>query len=105
VSGDVLSEDGLVLRKDGALRMMLANFTSQPQTVIVKGVAGTLKLKSLDETSALDAMREPERYRAQAGQPLQLDAAGTAINLLPYAVVTWIGRNDRAYAVQDVSSG
>jgi hypothetical protein len=80
--------EGLALRKDGRLRIMLANLTSRPQEVrVIAGVeTGYLRLQSLDENSAEWAMRDPEAFRAAPGKPLQLGMHGGELDLLPYSV-------------------
>jgi len=61
--------------------------THEQQIVIVNGIGGTFKLKSLDETTADRAIRDSEGYCASPGEQIIVDAAGLVLNLLPYAVV------------------
>ena len=95
VGGEVLATkssaplvvDGIALRKNGALRVILASFSAQPQRVVVRGVYGPFTAHSLDETNAERAMRDPEGYRAEAGAPVQAGADGLRLELRPFAVV------------------
>jgi hypothetical protein len=40
----------------------------------------------LDERNVLQAVTEPEKFRADAGQPVALPGGGFELELLPYAV-------------------
>jgi hypothetical protein len=79
---------GLAVVRDGRLRLLLANFTPSTQTVMVRGLSGTVTVTTLDETSAERAMRHPDAFRASPGQPVRADSpGGLPLVLLPYAVV------------------
>lgn len=82
-----LTADGIAVRKNGRLRVLLANFTPRPQTVTVRGLAGPVTIKTLDETSVEQAMRDPEAWRAAPGQEARPASDGLPVTLLPYAVV------------------
>ena len=86
-SSDPLTVDGVALRKGGKTRVILANYTAAPQPVTVRGVRGALTVRSLDETNAESAMRDPERFRAGAGASASAGAEGLALELKPFAVV------------------
>ncbi len=85
-SSQPLTVDGLALRKDGRLRVLLANFTAQTQRVTLHNLRGTLEIKSLDEHNVEYAMRAPENFREQAGRAVEANGAVT-LELLPFAVV------------------
>jgi hypothetical protein len=87
VSSAPLRFSGLVLRKDGKLRIMLANHTGEPLQITVEGVAGAFLVKALDEMSVEGALSRPEGYRAAHGHPITSDRY-LPVHLLPYAVVT-----------------
>ena len=90
-SSDRLAVDGLALRKGERRRILLANFTDQPCTVNVVGVAQTSRIRLLDETNVEWAMRSPDEYRS-AGESLRApDQGRLALDMLPYAVarVDW----------------
>jgi hypothetical protein len=80
--------DGLLLRQGHRQRLMLANLTSSIQQVVVKGLDGVYRARTLDETTALAAMREPTAYRAYFDS-IRTDGDGTLhLELRPYAVLT-----------------
>ncbi len=87
-----LTVDSLVLRRDGRTRVLLANYTPEPQRVTVRGLSGALTVRSLDETNAEAAMRDPEAFRAEAGRPLTVGGDGAVVEMMPYAVVRLDGR-------------
>ena len=85
-SSDPLKVEGIVLRKNGKTRTLLANLTSDSQQVRVRNLTGTVRVRHLDETNAQYAMASPEAFRAETGE-LVGDAEGTLeLNLLPYAI-------------------
>jgi hypothetical protein len=78
--------DGLALRQNGRVRVLLANLSPQPQQVTVRNLGQRVRVRVLDETNALDAVRSPEDFRGQAGQLLATSAGALELSLLPYAV-------------------
>ena len=85
-SSDPLKVEGIVLRKNGKTRTLLANLTSDSQQVRVRNLTGTVRVRHLDETNAQYAMASPEAFRAETGE-LVGDAEGTLeLDLLPYAI-------------------
>jgi D-apionolactonase len=86
-SAQPLAFDALAMRKDGLLSVLVANYTPQPQTVTLTGITGAFAYRSLDETSADFALRDPEAFRSQPGLPVHADADSLHLDLLPYAVV------------------
>lgn len=87
-SNTPLAVDGLVLRKDGKTRVLLANFTDKEQSVQVKGVrlGKAWALRILDETNAESAIASPEAFRKQRGETLETRDGQFEIHLRPYAV-------------------
>jgi D-apionolactonase len=75
--------DALALRKDGQLRLLVANYTDQPQQVTLTGLSESFTRIDLDETTADIAARDPEQFRLSVGTPI---ASDLSIALLPYAV-------------------
>ncbi len=75
------------LQRDGRVRIMLANLGQQPQQVRVRGPALSpqVRLRYLDETNALEAMRSPDRYRAEAWQPVSMAEGELVVALRPFA--------------------
>jgi hypothetical protein len=86
-SSSPLTADGLALRKDGRLRLLLANFTAEPQTLLVTGVRGEFAVRALDETTAHAALRSPEAFRAEPGSLHTARADGLRVTLLPYSTL------------------
>ncbi len=85
-SSDPLKVEGIVLRKNGKTRTLLANLTSGSQQVRVRNLTGTVRVRHLDETNAQSAMASPEAFRAETGEFVG-DAEGTLeLDLLPYAI-------------------
>ena len=85
-SSDPLKVEGIVLRKNGKTRTLLANLTSDSQQVRVGNLTGTVRVRHLDETNAQYAMKSPEAFRAETGELVE-DAEGTLeLDLLPYAI-------------------
>ena len=85
-SSDPLKVEGIVLRKNGKTRTLLANLTSDSQQVRVRNLTGTVRVRHLDETNAQYAMKSPEAFRAETGELVE-DAEGTLeLDLLPYAI-------------------
>ena len=77
-----LTVDGLVMCKDNQLRVLLANYSPQVQTIRVTGFAGDVSLKQLNADNAEDAMRDPLVFRNLSGNSIQ---SGATIELQPYA--------------------
>ncbi|MBC7813352.1 MAG: hypothetical protein H7175_19490, partial [Burkholderiales bacterium] len=74
MSSDPLAYDGFVLRKDGAggMRVLLANYTPIERHIKLEGLHGRFALTSLDETTADEAVRSPETFRARSGTLLEI---------------------------------
>ena len=87
LSSDHLAVDGLVMERGGRRRAILANLTGEPQAVRVQGLGARVRVRSLDERNAEDAMRWPERFRAQEGDLLETDEGALACELMPYGVL------------------
>jgi len=81
-SREPLRVDGLVLRKGKRMRVLLANMTDQSHVVSLRGLNAEMKIKMLDASNAMQAMRQPEVWRTEAGEPLN----STQITLAPFAI-------------------
>ena len=82
--------EGLVLRKGEKQRLMLANFTADEQVIHIAGLKGRHQGRVLGETTAEEARREPERFRARF--PLAFEADGDlSVTLNPYTLLTLDG--------------
>lgn len=85
-TGDPLAVDGLAVRVDGALRVLVANMGHDPRTVEVGPFDATrVRVRMLDEQGALLAMADPARFRA-SGAPHETRDRTLALALPPYAV-------------------
>ncbi len=87
VSSDPLRLDGLMLCKAGRVRTLLANLTNQPQVVTVQDLDEPVTIHRLDETNAEAALRSPETFRTQPGEPKSPTNGALTLQLLPYAMV------------------
>jgi hypothetical protein len=85
-SSDALKVDGLALRKDGKVRVVLANLSPEPQQVSVHNLGPQVRVRKLDETNAEAATRSPEDFRAEAGETVGTPGATLELSLLPYAI-------------------
>ena len=85
-SADRLVVDGLALRKDGKLRVLVANMTAEPQTVVVRGLPAQLGVRVLDAANAEAAMQAPEAFRAATGRRMAAADGALTLDLPPYAV-------------------
>ena len=87
-SSDPLRVEGAVLRKGDRVRVMMANMTHESQAVTVEGVPRGATVRSLDATTADEAVRSPEAFRGRPGRELSAAGDVAEITLPPYAVVT-----------------
>jgi hypothetical protein len=90
-SSDPLAVDGMVLRKGGDLLALVANLTSEAQTVTLYGLPGNVEVRVLDAAAAEDAMRAPETFRAVPGAPQRTADGRLDLALPPYAVARVAG--------------
>jgi hypothetical protein len=85
-SSDPLTVDGVVLRQDGHTRVLLANFTDQAQIVNAGPLGERAIVRQLDATNVVEAIRDPEAFRAAPGTGLSTRRGTLAITLPPFAV-------------------
>lgn len=90
-SSDPLRVEGLALSDGGSVRVLLANMTRDPQTVVVTGVAERMMVRMLDATDVAKAMRRPEKYRADPGIPSEVSSGELMLKLPAFALarVDW----------------
>jgi D-apionolactonase len=81
-----LKATGLAFFRDDTKRLLMANLTSDPQRVVVEGIAARARLWLLNEDSVMQAMTSPEEFRSRPGDPLQTSAGILELTLSPYAV-------------------
>jgi hypothetical protein len=78
--------EGLALRQGTATRIILASLLSTPQQVHIQHGGSTAHVRMLDERNAEAAMRDPEYFRAQAGELVETPAGSLMLELLPYVI-------------------
>jgi hypothetical protein len=87
-TSEPLAVAGLVLRKSGRLRILLANLTPEKQRAAIEGAAdGEYQLTRLDESNAIAAMENPEAFHSNDGERVSLKTSGSIIELPPYGLV------------------
>ncbi len=71
---DSLAVDGLAVRDDAGMHLLVANLTEQPRTVTIGPFTGRqARVRLLDEETALQAMRDPVRYRTNGLETALID--------------------------------
>jgi hypothetical protein len=85
-TSDNLRLEGLALSKNGQVRVLVANMTPEPQRVQICNLGPEVRCRVLDESSVVEAMRSPEKFRADAGDRLTTRAGILELELMPYAV-------------------
>lgn len=85
-ASEPLQVDGLVLQKDDRTRILVANFTAQPQQVFLHPVQQRATVRYLDETNAEAAMATPAEFRATAGEVLTVTDGKLDLALRPFAL-------------------
>lgn len=88
-SGDPLSMNGMVVRKDGRQCSLAANHTPHNLRVRLPVAGPAPRLHRLDESNALAAMQQPESFLAQPGEALTPLGGGVSVELPPYALA-WV---------------
>jgi hypothetical protein len=87
-TSDSLRVQGLVLSKNGKLRIIMANLTPEKQKFHLDGAhSGPFELKTLDEGNAEFAMVSPEAFRAAAALSIDIDDNGADLELLPWSMM------------------
>ncbi len=84
-----LQVEAVALRKGGRLRVLLANLTAKPLAVSLDAtdLGQRLRVKTLDEHSAMEAIQQPEIWRGQPGALAEASGNRYLFSLLPYAVL------------------
>lgn len=85
VSSEPLDVAALALDGPAGLRVLLANHTPEPRSVVVAGVAGTGTVRTLDEATAPEAMAAPQAFRRACHRLGPIDGT-LRLTLGPYAV-------------------
>ncbi len=77
---------GFAFRRDGEIRVLVANLTDKIQEVTVHHGGDRVRLRILNERNARTAMSAPEGFRDEERLPIDPAYGQTALRLLPYAV-------------------
>ena len=84
--------EALVLTQEGRLRVILANFTSDDQTVTLNGLPAVMFAgRSLNADNALYAVTEPEAYRQQQDIRFDVRDGTVEVTLPPFGLLTLDG--------------
>jgi hypothetical protein len=82
-----LVTEGLTLfDASGRRRILVANFTRELQEVKIKTGTCAARVRYLDETTAEQALRRPEEFRKQPGDPKESIAGKVELTLRPFAI-------------------
>ena len=86
-SADPLSVVGLALAKEGRTRLMVANLTSRPQSIEIRGLALTdAAIFRLDRENVASAKRDAEAFCRRAGQHIRVAEKEMEIRLPPHGI-------------------
>jgi hypothetical protein len=85
VSNRPLVVDGLVLSKGKAKRIILSNYTGDPQTVRIGLLKGKASLRMLDESNVQQAMMNGAAFLKRTAKPLPVTKGTASLRLKPYA--------------------
>jgi len=86
-SADPLSVVGLALAKEGRTRLMVANLTSRPQSLGIRGLALTdAAIFRLDRENVASAKRDAEAFCRRAGQHIRVAEKEMEIRLPPHGI-------------------
>lgn len=86
-SSHPLEVQGLAIRKNAALRMMLANLTSKQVDLRLRNVGGFIRLRALDETNCEFSMRAPDEFRRRFAPIVETTQGEIDLHILPHGVV------------------
>ena len=87
VSSHPLEVEALALINDrNQRRILVANLTEQTQAMKVQTGGGQARVRTLDETNALEAMDRPESFRENPGELQEAVGGKLKLTLRPFAV-------------------
>jgi hypothetical protein len=81
----LLQAAAVCLRKGGRKMMILANLTSAPIVLRVKGISGEWQPRWLDENTMEDAILSPDHFRTRVSESILAASNEIRLQLLPYA--------------------
>jgi hypothetical protein len=85
-SSNPLQFSGLALQAGSRLRLLIANHTQQPQSLLLRGISGAYSLRRLDEASVVSAMRDPEGFLTSPAEIAFSSENALRLHLSPYAL-------------------
>jgi hypothetical protein len=91
-SSQSLRVDGLCMAKGEHVRLLLANWTDQPQMVRVTGLTGEWGVRVLDEHRAVEAMVSPEAFEATVHERCVCNPDGLTLSLPRFGLVRLDGK-------------
>jgi len=86
-SSEPLKAECLALCKEGKRRLLVGNMSSETFPVCVRDLPDQVTVKVLDETTAWNAMVQPEEYRRREGLWQSTSGGELTVKLRPYAIV------------------
>jgi D-apionolactonase len=87
LTSDPLRVEGLALRQSARTRVLVANMTGELQSVLLQSLSERVRVRTIDETSAPQALSAPELFRARDGDLIRTTKGSLDVTLLPYAVM------------------
>ena len=70
------------------MRVLLTNYTDQPQHVRVVGLSsGSARVRALDETNIEVVYRSPEVFMSDSGELVSVPDGSLSLTLRPYATI------------------
>ena len=82
----LLAEGLTLFDAQGRRRILAANLTGDPQELKIKTGTCTARVRYLDETTAEQAVRQPEEFRKRPGEEQSSVSGKIELKLLPFAV-------------------
>ena len=82
----LLAEGLTLFDAQGRRRILAANLTGDPQELKIKTGTCTARVRYLDETTAEQAVRQPEEFRKSKGEEQASVSGKIELKLLPFAV-------------------
>jgi hypothetical protein len=86
-SDDLAGLDGLALVHGDRLRVLLANHGPSPRRVRVANLRASARIRHLDASNAIEAMRSPDEFRARIDEPMETTRGVIELELQPFGVV------------------
>ena len=86
VSSEKLCVESFAMQKNGKIRVLISNLTTESQRVVLHNVEGRVRVRQLDESNVIDAMCLAEEFRNNAGEA-QVVTHPLELFLRPFATV------------------